>query len=501
MCYNKKNWRIIAMEFTEENVRMLFGHEAAEDDDEDNLYNFYVKGTAYNALKSALPLFIIVGHKGTGKSALLKILETEERNCNNIPISIRPDDIFEQTETDINRMIRMWQEGLSKIIFDKLIQNIFLINKEGKDQTFKNWLGSFSRLTLTVLGKKYADIHKYGVDLSYKKFLALFKDVIFTKRVVTVFIDDLDRGWKNDEHEIRNISAMLNALRAITREVPNIKFRVALRSSVYYAVRTSDESTDKVENSVVWLRWTNHEILVMLVKRILLFLKKKNVDENDLTTKKQSELSRYLNEIFESHFQGRGHWENAPMYQVLLSLIRQRPRDLIKLCTLAAREAYTRKHDKILTSDLENIFRVYSTGRLTDTINEYSSELNEQILRRVLLEMKPSSKKQGNSFLYTPQELNRKMKQVVEHVGQARFNNGDTMNEKNLPIFLYKINFFTARKDSDRQIIRYYYDENNYIMSENIDFGFNVEIHPAYRWALQPQELLKIYDDIDLVSL
>ena len=135
------------MEFTEENVRMLFGHEAAEDDDEDNLYNFYVKGTAYNALKSALPLFIIVGHKGTGKSALLKILETEERNCNNIPISIRPDDIFEQTETDINRMIRMWQEGLSKIIFDKLIQNIFLINKEGKDQTFKNWLGSFSRLT------------------------------------------------------------------------------------------------------------------------------------------------------------------------------------------------------------------------------------------------------------------------------------------------------------------------------------------------------------------
>lgn len=319
--------------------------------------------------------------------------------------------------------------------------------------------------------------------------------------MVTVFIDDLDRGWKNDEHEIRNISAMLNALRAITREVPNIKFRVALRSSVYYAVRTSDESTDKVENSVVWLRWTNHEILVMLVKRILLFLKKKNVDENDLTTKKQSELSRYLNEIFESHFQGRGHWENAPMYQVLLSLIRQRPRDLIKLCTLAAREAYTRKHDKILTSDLENIFRVYSTGRLTDTINEYSSELNEQILRRVLLEMKPSSKKQGNSFLYTPQELNRKMKQVVEHVGQARFNNGDTMNEKNLPIFLYKINFFTARKDSDRQIIRYYYDENNYIMSENIDFGFNVEIHPAYRWALQPQELLKIYDDIDLVSL
>ena len=69
---------------------------------------------------------IIVGHKGTGKSALLKILETEERKAKNIPITIRPDDIFEQTETDINKMILVWQEKLSRIIFDKLIENIVL---------------------------------------------------------------------------------------------------------------------------------------------------------------------------------------------------------------------------------------------------------------------------------------------------------------------------------------------------------------------------------------
>ena len=127
------------MLFTEENVRKLFGHEAAEDDDEINLCNFYVKGAAYETLKSSLPLFLIVGHKGTGKSALLRILEAEERANNNIPISIRPDDIFEQTETDINRMIRIWQEKLSKIIFDKLIQNIFIINKNSKDRGFKDW--------------------------------------------------------------------------------------------------------------------------------------------------------------------------------------------------------------------------------------------------------------------------------------------------------------------------------------------------------------------------
>ena len=48
----------------------------------------------------------------------------------------------------------------------------------------------------------------------------------------------------------------------------NLKFRIALRSDVYYAVRTSDETTDKIDGSVIWQSWSNHEILVMLIKRI-----------------------------------------------------------------------------------------------------------------------------------------------------------------------------------------------------------------------------------------
>lgn len=114
--------------------------------------------------------------------------------------------------------------------------------------------------------------------------------------------------------------------------------------------------------------------------------------------------------------------------------------------------------------------------------------------------MKPSAKKQGNPFVYTPSELSVKMKQIIEHIGRTKFNSGDTINEKNLPVFLYKINFLTVRKDTSEQIIRYYYDESNYIVSENVDFGFNVEVHPAYRWALQPDSIEDIYEQIALVS-
>ncbi len=92
------------------------------------------------------------------------------------------------------------------------------------------------------------------------------------------------------------------------------------------------------------------------------------------------------------------------------------------------------------------------------------------------------------------------MNHIIDHIGKVSFNNGDVVTVKNLPVFLYKINFFTARKDKDKQIIRYYFDESNYIFSEDIDFGFNVEVHPAYRWVLQPKSLEEVYDEIDLLS-
>lgn len=484
------------MIFNEENIRKIFGHEAAEDDDPENLSGFYVKSSAYETLKSNLPLYVVVGHKGTGKSALLRILEREERQQHNLPIAIRPDDIFEQTEKDINKMIYVWQDRLAKIIFDKLIETIYDINISSKDGTFREWLGKFSKLTFAILGKKYADIKKNGIDLTHKDFLKLFKDAIFKERRITIFIDDLDRGWKNEEHEIRNISAMLNAVRTITRDVPNVKFRVALRSSVYFAVRTSDESTDKIETSVVWLKWDNHAILAMLAKRVLLFEKGISVDEKILMQKPQSELGRYFDNVFEKYFQGVGHWSNAPIYRVLLSLIRQRPRDLIKLCSLAAHEAYSREHEVIKTADFEQIFQLYSQERLTDTINEYSSELQRDILQKVLLEMKPASRK-NNSFLYTPPELQQKMKQIIEHIGSVKFNNGVMIDPKNLSVFLYKINFLTARKDIEGKIIRAYYDDNQYVFNSDVDFGFSMEVHPAYRWALQPQNI-NLYNDISL---
>ena len=315
---------------------------------------------------------------------------------------------------------------------------------------------------------------------------------------ISVYIDDLDRGWQGRKHDIQRISALLNAVRDIATDNRGIYFRVSLRSDVYYLARTSDESTDKTEGSVIWYSWTNHEILVLLVKRIESYFGRE-VNEEELLKMHQSQLMRYLLPIIEEKFTGKGHWSEAPMYRVLMSLVRKRPRDLVKLLTLAGRQAHTSGLQQITTASLESIFEEYSQGRLQDTINEYRFELPD--VERLILGMRPSKiqRKASQGYVYSTDLLLRKLK-AIEEQGVFRWANGKHAETKELATFLYKINFITARKQMPTGIDRKYFEENRYLSNKFTEFGYDWEVHPAYRWALQPEDPMKIFDELELSS-
>ena len=66
------------MEFTEENIVQLFGQEAAEDEEFDRLQSYYFKSKTHKKVTADLPLRILVGHKGIGKSAIFTIARHED---------------------------------------------------------------------------------------------------------------------------------------------------------------------------------------------------------------------------------------------------------------------------------------------------------------------------------------------------------------------------------------------------------------------------------------
>jgi hypothetical protein len=316
--------------FTEAQLQKLFGHEAAEDEDLTRLREYYFKTSTYDQIATDLSLRILVGHKGIGKSALFQVAIAEERDAGQISILIKPDDVAElgTDTTDFLKTIRHWKAGLTEIIVRKVLTDLGA-SGEGISSRLQKYGGK----ALQFLDETFRDFTKNST-LPAK---TLVLEQYLKNRRISVYIDDLDRGWQGRPQDTARISALLNAVRDISTESRGINFRVSLRSDVYYLVRTSDESTDKIEGSVIWHSWDNHEIFVLLVKRIESFYGR-TVDEKALLALPQVQLAKYLTPVMEPIFKGRGLWANTPMYRVLMSLIRKRPRDLVKLCTLADAE-------------------------------------------------------------------------------------------------------------------------------------------------------------------
>lgn len=98
--------------FTEPTIQNIFGHEAAEDETFKRLKQYYFKISVYEKITADLPLRILVGHKGIGKSALFMISIHEDQDRGRLPILIRPDDITGIGDDTRNflQTIREWKQ-------------------------------------------------------------------------------------------------------------------------------------------------------------------------------------------------------------------------------------------------------------------------------------------------------------------------------------------------------------------------------------------------------
>lgn len=462
--------------FDDATIQTLFGADDAENEQEDRLKEYFYVNKAYNSLNSPLPVRIVVGHKGVGKSALLKRSYLEDRDRGVSCIWLQADSVIDvqdeaSQQAQFVKRISVWKQGLLRGV----LKAIYDENVEEKVPELVG--GSFQFLASLVL--KYLD----GVSAG---------------SAINIYIDDIDRGWKARENDIVNISALLNAMRDISGLHSRIRFRIGLRSDVYFLVRTSDESTDKIEGNVIWLRWTNDDILRVLAKRISTFYGL-DLSDSQIAEMEQSQITaRILRTVIEPTFAGRGKWESRPIHKILLSLTRARPRDLVKLFRLAAKQAYLRGHNVITSTDLNDVFESYSQERLQDIVNEFASEV--PAIERLLLAMKPNKRERqaAQSYQFTTDNLSAKLKKILTTT-PIKFTNGKVVTPRSLIQFLYKIDFVTARKIlEDGTIDRKYFDQSRFLAHEIADFGYGWEIHPAYRWALQPNDVQSIINSLDV---
>ena len=479
-------------EFDDATIERLLGAEDAENEDPARFQEYFFFNRTYDNLVADLPIRILVGHKGIGKSALLRRAYLRNCEAQDLAIWLKPNDLASQLavgeETPPNQLIAGWKTALLRAIVNEALSCLAIGKHHRADRStvYATALAAVDAITTAVTRfLKTNSAHVQG-DLvtQYLK-----------NRRVYIYIDDIDRGWTASRGGSRNIAALLHALRDLAGSEKRLMFRIGLRTDVYYLVRTADESTDKIERHIIWLSWTQHEILSMIARRIETFFQH-NYPQDRILKMPQTDISRnILSKIMTPIFYARGHWSEQPIHKVLLSVTRPRPRDLLKLLHGAARRAYIDKHDTITTADLESTFEAYSTERLQDIINEFRSEMPN--IEHLLLHMRPATKQRRTaaSFLYGTGELTAKLKNLAVD-SAVYFTNGKAVTAASLIQFLYKIDFIVARKDSPDHIDRRYFDRNRFLANEVVDFGYNWEVHPAYRWALQPYDVAEVLSQI-----
>lgn len=489
--------------FSPDNIPKIFGFEDAAEEDISRLKQYFFKRGDYDAVKSDLPLSIVVGFKGVGKSALLKIAHEENIEEGQPTLWIRPDDVIEMVdelsvESDFTKMVLLWKRGIAKLIASRIASDWLLVCGDdaksaimwAQETGYRN--RDFIQKTVSFLQPKIKKTlntetnHTPNTSGEHHIVSRLLND----KKIILYF-DDLDAGWEGKLKERKKLSALILALRNMTTDIPGIRARLALRTDVYTLLRESDESTDKFENYIVNCNWQNHDILILLVKRVMTYFGE-DAPDTVLAEKTPTELNTMLSRIMCTKFGNTSDWKNKPTHRVIMSLIRSRPRDMIKLCTLAAKAAYAGNHNATVINDVDfqKILNEYSLNRVLDIVNEFKNELSniETLLYRLAPTTSERKLKKKMTYLYTTSELIDKIKNIM---GNTNLNLAYKAGASPMDIahFLYKIGFVTARKNSDRGIIRKYYDEKKQLLKSGQigDGGYGWEIHPSYRSAISTE--------------
>lgn len=471
------------MSIKDMDLNMLFGSTAAEDDDIDKLKTYFFKTNIYSAVLKSDKIKVLRGYKGTGKSAMLKVAYSKLQEENNLCLWIKPDDFInirsDKSDNSLD-MISVWKKDLRELIVQKAYNEFLAIERPEKAvyNTINSLYKMFSVDFPTTIG---------SISVDEDEVVKKISDKFLKNRQVYIFIDDLDRGWDGSIHSIERISALISAVRDLSNDDSGLKFRLSLRSDMYFLLLHNDSNLDKIENNILNINWTQNDLLKILVLRVQSYIGE-NLNNDNLEHKSQTDLDEYLKDIMEIKFNGTGNWHDRPIHQILLSLVRERPRDLISLCLWGAQSAVDNNHPKILTSDWEAIFGNYSTARFNDTISEHKNELKNDGVSRLLNGMKQTKNEfEKRVNIYNYDELFQKVKNVLKN--ETIYLNGDQVPIKadKAMEFLYRIGFIIARKDEDNGYIKRvnYVDDPNLLIQRK---GYSFEIHPAFRWALNYKE-------------
>ena len=89
-------------------------------------------------------------------------------------------------------------------------------------------------------------------------------DIACKRRKLTVFVDELDKGWDASEDAISYVAGLFTSAVSINSQMENVKVLVSLRKELYESIPALYEDAQKVRDIIENLEWDEQKLLELI---------------------------------------------------------------------------------------------------------------------------------------------------------------------------------------------------------------------------------------------
>ncbi|WP_429884369.1 P-loop ATPase, Sll1717 family [Geoalkalibacter halelectricus] len=357
-----------------------WGDDSAERDVD--LLSYFIDTESYDRLARKSKT-IVIGRKGSGKSALRKKLENDfSKDSDTHVINISPK--YSSIRNILNE--KSLSEGFGEEIFfqhswlrQMMLDSLCLVGHRTKgkyaseslefarqisrdlNRTSKDLVENISEI-LSRIKAKAGNLGELGLHLEKElrnvadvdSLEHHLKEIANSGAKLVIMVDDLDLGWDNSEISNNLLLGLLSASSYMKSVSQNIHVFIFLREDVYSILMEKTQHSDKYRN-VERIRWTKDGLISLLNERI-----RHNYRKNG---------EKCADHPFEHVFPVTVGTHNTDNWLVERTL--SRPRELIQIARFYTEDV---EGEEPQDDALKACEAAYSSWKLDDLCTEYSNQ-------------------------------------------------------------------------------------------------------------------------------
>jgi hypothetical protein len=480
-------------------IEKIFGKDRAQEDT--NLSKYFIKTGQYETIKGGYKE-LVLGRKGSGKSALYSILKDELAREGKKVIDVSPtgEDII-KVHQKLSEYLKIgldedfkysiaWKDFFLTEISLSIIKDIKKLGKEinplykylVQDGTIhKTFVDKFVNSMLKAFGNQSIKVDQLEFKIDFTglfendsvkidEVTKYIKDYLMNNQFY-ILIDNLDEPWKNNKEMNSWLRGLIFSSRQLKREFNHLNVIIFLRDDIFREIAKGSDLFDS-KSEIIQINWyeeDNYNLRKMVAARIATFYNRQI--PNDVRSINELWAKFYPPQIGYSTNHGT-RWVYTSKY--IIDRTFYRPRELLQFCKLILEKS--RDGNIPVDADLIRISELsFCDWKVQDLVGEFVktySNIDTFIftLAGVTRDWNIKYDKLLNHF----NSLDESSK-IYEKTQNKYLNLEETMK------FLFQIGFLRRQKFTDSG--RPYYVTS--IEEQNINAKTNsFDIHPAFRKKL-----------------